>query len=169
MSAYRKIFNLVVPFIFGVIFALVVQTSSFYGSTIPEGYIKVQVEKIEIGNKSAVVILEAEDHSKVLPIYISREQAIAIDLALNRVTTPRPMTHELTVNILNRIGGKIEYVSVDKVVEGTYYARIIVNGREVDARPSDGIALALRSNAPIYVNSDLMEERGVVIEKVSRV
>lgn len=113
---------------------------------------------------SPVVVLRAED-GRVLPIYIGFAEAASIYSALNRYLPPRPMTHDLVVEIISKLNGKVEKVVIDDLIETTFYARIVVkqNDREIeiDARPSDSIAIALRIPCPIFVDPKVLDEAGL--------
>jgi len=112
---------------------------------------------------SPVVVLRAED-GRILPIYIGYAEAASIYSALNRFTPPRPMTHDLLVDIISKLDAKVEKVIIDDLVDNTFYARIIVRKNdkeiEIDARPSDSIAIALRVFCPIYVDPRILDEAG---------
>lgn len=113
---------------------------------------------------SPVVVLRAED-GRVLPIYIGFAEAASIYSALNRYLPPRPMTHDLLVDIVSKLSGKIEKVVIDDLIDTTFYARIILKQNdteiEIDARPSDGIAIALRIPCPIFVDPKVLDEAGL--------
>jgi bifunctional DNase/RNase len=113
-----------------------------------------------------IVILRDEVGQVFLPIWIGVFEANAIALRLENVETPRPMTHDLLRSALEQLGGHIEKVVISDLKENTFYARIHVsrNGDalEIDARPSDAIALALRTQAPIFVLSPVLEKAQAV-------
>jgi|Deesub1362B_J571_1020462.scaffolds.fasta_scaffold28849_1 hypothetical protein len=115
-----------------------------------------------------VVFLE-NDQEEVLPIYIGAAEAFSIQTALEKVPYPRPLTHDLLVNILEGLNSKIERVLIDDLSEGVFFARLIVrsNGNEFefDARPSDSIAIAVRTGAPVYVSDKVMETASVSKEE----
>lgn len=102
-----------------------------------------------------IVVLRDEEGAVFLPIWIGVFEANAIALRLENVETPRPMTHDLLRSALDKLGAHIEKVVISELRESTFYARIHVqrdgDAVEIDARPSDAIALALRSEAPIFV------------------
>lgn len=108
-----------------------------------------------------IVVLRDERGEVLLPIWIGVFEANAIALRLENVETPRPMTHDLLRSALEQLGGQIEKIVISELRESTFYARIHVqrNGDaiELDARPSDAIALALRSEAPIFVLAPVLE------------
>ncbi len=113
---------------------------------------------------SPVVLLRALDSGQVLPIWIGMAEARAISFELHGVELPRPMTHDLVTNLLATLGAKLEEVVVSDLRDGTYYGllKLRVNGeaepRWIDTRPSDGLALALRTDATIRVARKLIDE-----------
>lgn len=114
---------------------------------------------LDIASKSPVVILAAEDSDRVLPIWIGHFEAWAIAMELSQLKSKRPLSHDLMVSIVGELSGKITKVEVTELREQTFYARIYIETevgvKEIDARPSDSIALALKTGAPIFVNSEL--------------
>ncbi len=110
-----------------------------------------------------IVILNDEENKEVLPIWIGKFEANAICFILEGITPPRPMTHDLTKSILDTLDIKIISIVISNLKDNTYYAKIHLSshGSEVvvDSRPSDGIALALRASAPIFVSEDVLEKR----------
>lgn len=119
-----------------------------------------------------VVILRPTEHegpARLLPIWIGVQEANAIMLAVQGATTSRPMAYDLMVQLLEELGGAVVQVAVTRLEEGTYYAEVTLDtpaGRKViDARPSDSIALASRTNAPMFVAEEVMAEAGVLEEE----
>lgn len=112
---------------------------------------------------SPVVVLRAEN-GRVLPIYIGINEALSIYSALRGEIPPRPMTHDLMVDVIRKLNVKVEKVVIDDLIENTFYARIVLmqDDRviEIDARPSDSIALAVRMRVPIYVEEFVLNEAG---------
>ncbi|MGB3908377.1 MAG: bifunctional nuclease family protein [Methanomethylovorans sp.] len=112
-----------------------------------------------LGGTSPAVLLEDED-GLVLPIHIGQAEALSIDTVMRNETLPRPMTHDLLVSILERMEVEIDRVFIDEKIDNVYYARLVLNdGRrhmEFDARPSDCIAMALRTGARIMISEDLI-------------
>jgi bifunctional DNase/RNase len=108
-----------------------------------------------------IIILRDKDGQKVLPIWVGIFEANAIALQIENVATPRPMTHDLLKNIISDLEASVEKIVVCDLKENTFYAliHILVNGQivAVDARPSDAIALALRTKAPIFVEDSVIE------------
>jgi bifunctional DNase/RNase len=109
-----------------------------------------------------VVILRDDAETNLLPIWVGLFEANAIALQMEGVTTPRPMTHDLLKNVIEKIQGDVVRVVINALEENTFYAQIHlrVADREVlvDSRPSDAIALALRTNAPVFVEEEVLEK-----------
>ncbi len=110
-----------------------------------------------------ILLLKGLDGSNTLPIWIGKPEADSIALALGKVATPRPLTHDLVKNITDRLRVKITKIVVTEIIDNTYYALIYLNdGRKetlIDSRPSDAIAVALRANAPIFVEENIIGTR----------
>ncbi len=108
-----------------------------------------------------VVVLRAED-GRILPIYIGISEAVAIHSALKNEIPPRPMTHDLLVEVIRRLDARVERIVIDDLVDNTFYARLILRREdreiEIDARPSDSIAVAVRLGVPIYIDESVLDE-----------
>ena len=108
-----------------------------------------------------IIILRDKDGQRVLPIWVGVFEANAIALQIENVQTPRPMTHDLLKNIIDDLSAQVERIVVTELKENTFYALIHLrrNGHsiEVDARPSDAIALALRTRSPIFVEEAVIQ------------
>src|SRR5918992_1240834 len=115
--------------------------------------------------KQPIVLLNPADDDKSLPIWIGHAEAAAILMKLQGTTPPRPMTHDLLTEVVSELQGEVVKVTVTEMRENTYYARITiaVDGREleIDSRPSDAIALAVRCDAQIFASDDVIEESGI--------
>ncbi|EHO40102.1 bifunctional nuclease family protein [Caldithrix abyssi] len=115
------------------------------------------------------IILKEQDGDRALPIVIGEYEAQAIALALENLKPPRPITHDLAANILETLGVEMEQVIITELKDNTYYAIIKLNyaGQlfEIDSRPSDAIALALRLGTPIFVDEMVMEQASYVPEE----
>ena len=128
-----------------------------------EGQIQVEVQSVgfDPALNSPVVVLQNKEKTKAIPIWIGMPEAQAIYLQLEGKALPRPMTHDLMKNILEQVGVEFEKVVVSELKETTYYSHIhLVQGGkplEIDSRPSDAIALALRFHRPIYIAKNLFE------------
>jgi bifunctional DNase/RNase len=116
---------------------------------------------LDITTNSPVVTVKPVDSEKILPIWIGHYEAWAIGMEISGVVSKRPLTHDLIYATIKAMGGDVERVEITDLKEQTFYAKIhiSVNGDtvEVDARPSDSIALSLKAKAPIYVNEDLYD------------
>ena len=113
-------------------------------------------------SNSPIVVLKDDDEKFFLPIWVGIFEANAIALQLENVSTPRPMTHDLLKNVLGEVDAHVTRVVINDLRESTFFAQIRVNtaGRtlEIDARPSDAIALALRVEAPIFVAQTVLDQ-----------
>ncbi|MEE8328873.1 MAG: bifunctional nuclease family protein [Thermodesulfovibrionia bacterium] len=110
-----------------------------------------------------ILLLKEIDGNNMLPIWIGRPEADSIALAIGKIATPRPLTHDLIKNVLDGLNVKATRIVVTEVVDNTYYAVIYVkkNGEEVqvDSRPSDAIAVAIRIDCPIFVEKKIIESK----------
>ena len=118
--------------------------------------------------KQPIVLLKAVDTNKFLPIWIGHPEAAAILMKLQGASTPRPMTHDLVTDILGQLDAQVTRITVTELRENTFYAQVTVqmDGTEidVDSRPSDAIALAIRAEAPIYAADSVIEESAIEFE-----
>ena len=109
-----------------------------------------------------IIILRDDSNSEMLPIWVGKPEASAISFAMEGVSTPRPMTHDLMKTMLDTADAKVISVVVTDLKENTYYARVHLlyedSEYSIDARPSDAIALALRVKTPIFVNDDVIRK-----------
>ena len=122
----------------------------------------------DLVGKQPIVLLKTADGNKFLPIWIGHPEAAAILMKLQGATTPRPMTHDLVTEILGQLEATVVRIAVTELRDNTFYAQITVqmNGAEieVDSRPSDAIALAIRADAPIFAADDVIEESAIEFE-----
>ena len=118
--------------------------------------------------KQPIVLLKTVDGNRFLPIWIGHPEAAAILMKLQGATTPRPMTHDLVTEMLGELGAEVVRITVTELKENTFYASITVqqNGSEIeiDSRPSDAIALAVRAEAPIFAADRVIEESAIEFE-----
>ena len=109
-----------------------------------------------------IIILRDEDDKRSLPIWVGIFEANAIALQMEKITTPRPMTHDLLKNLLGELDAKVEKIVINDLKDNTFFARIhLLRGEtrwNVDSRPSDAIALALRVDAEIFVEEEVLEK-----------
>lgn len=111
-----------------------------------------------------ILLLKEINGSNTLPIWIGKPEADSIALALGKIVTPRPLTHDLIKNVVHGVKMKITKVVITEIVDNTYYAGIYIDkgdGLEIpiDSRPSDAIAVAIRINAPIFVDESVIEHK----------
>ncbi len=132
--------------------------------------IEVYVESIRMNmtDYKRVVMLKEKSSSRYLPIWIGHFEADAIAVHMQNVSVSRPLTHDLLKSIIGALGARVEAVIINELTDQTFYAKLVLdaNGRhvEVDSRPSDAIALAVRAKVPIYVEEAVLEQAGVVLE-----
>jgi hypothetical protein len=115
-------------------------------------------------NNAYALILKEVGGDRRLPIMIGAFEAQAIALELEGVIPPRPMTHDLIKNIIDSFNSSLSEVYINDLADGTFFAKLVFDGLgiEVDCRPSDAIAIAVRCNCPIYITSDIMEETSLM-------
>lgn len=110
-----------------------------------------------------ILLLKELDGSNTLPIWIGKPEADSIAIALGKVSTPRPLTHDLVRNVMDALDVKVSRVVVTQILDNTYYSLIYMSDgkREVpvDSRPSDAVAVALRTGAPIYVEEEVVKNK----------
>src|SRR6266581_7048101 len=122
----------------------------------------------DLVGKQPIVLLKTADGNKFLPIWIGHPEAAAILMKLQSQAAPRPMTHDLLSDMLEQLGAQIIRITVTELRENTFYAQITVQQDgteiEVDSRPSDAIALAIRAEAPIFAADRVIEESAIEFE-----
>jgi uncharacterized protein len=136
-----------------------------------DGFTRMSIYGINLDlfSSSPIVILKVEDENRYLPIWIGQPEARSILMKLQNQEFSRPLTHDLAVNLVAELGGSMEKVTVTELRDSTFFAVISVeiDGRtvEIDSRPSDAIALAVRAGAEIFAADDVIEEAAVVFEE----
>lgn len=125
--------------------------------------------RVSLMNYQRVVILKEKGSDRYLPIWIGPAEADSIAVKLQDVAVPRPLTHDLLNLVITTLGGSVTQILVSDLMNDTFYAKITIqlNGDsfEVDSRPSDAIALAVRVKAPIYVAEEVLTQAGVALDK----
>lgn len=120
--------------------------------------------RVELPTNQPIVLLRERDGSRHLPIWIGAAEATAIAYAQQGVTPPRPLTHDLLVNVVSALGHTIERVRIDRLDGGVFYATLVLSGGvEIDSRSSDAIALAIRVGAEVVAPDALLESAGITI------
>jgi bifunctional DNase/RNase len=132
--------------------------------------IEVVVESIRVNmaNYKRVVMLKEKESTRYLPIWIGHFEADAIAIPMQKVPINRPLTHDLLRSAIEELGARLEHVLIHDLADETFYAWLVINqdGRSinVDARPSDAIALAIRANVPIYVEEKVLDSAGMNVD-----
>ena len=125
--------------------------------------------RVEMPSNQPLVLLREVSGERYLPIWIGAVEATAIAFAQQGVVPPRPLTHDLMTDILNELGSSITRVTVTELRDNTFFALVTLrtdgSDIEIDSRPSDAIALAVRSNAPIFASDDLITESSIEFDE----
>ena len=131
---------------------------------------ELEIESIRVRQetKQRAVVLRVKESDLYLPIFIGHFEVEAIRLKLMDVEVPRPMTHDLFGSVIGNLGGSVQRIIVSELKNDTFFAKIVVdyngNSIEIDSRPSDALALAVRTNAPIFAEDDVVEQAGVNLD-----
>lgn len=135
--------------------------------------VKMSLEgvRIEVPSQKPIILLKEEDGNRYLPIWIGAFEASAIAMEISDIKTPRPMTHDLMTNILEILDCKIEKIEITQIKDNTFYAIIKMKNSdneklEIDSRPSDAIALAVRCDCEIYANEEVINSAGLEIQSI---
>ena len=125
--------------------------------------------RVSLMNHQRVVILKEKDAERYLPIWIGPAEADAIAVKLQDIAVPRPMTHDLLRDVIDALGASVNFIVVCDLRNDTFFAKIIlkVDGAdlEVDSRPSDAIALAVRVKVPIFVEEAVLDKAGILLDR----
>ena len=132
--------------------------------------LEMTIESIRVSmlNHQRVVILKEKDSERYLPIWIGPAEADAIAVKLQEYQVPRPLTHDLLGSVIKELGAAVNSIIVCDLRDDTFFAKIIlaIDGREleIDSRPSDAIALAIRTGTPVYATDEVLRQGGVPAE-----
>ena len=125
--------------------------------------------RVSLMNYQRVVILKEKGTSRYLPIWIGPAEADAIAVKLQNIELSRPLTHDLLQSVISNLGASVEYIVVSGLKEDTFYARLALSidgvKLDIDSRPSDALALAVRVGAPIYAEESVLEKAGIILEE----
>ena len=125
--------------------------------------------RVSLMNYQRVVLLKEKMAERYLPIWIGPAEADAIAVKLQGVTLPRPLTHDLLRSVIDALGARVNSIIVNDLKNDTFYAKVTldVDGgqMEIDSRPSDALALAVRVEAPIYVEETVLDKAGILLDK----
>ena len=133
--------------------------------------VEVMIDSIRVSlmSQHRVVILKDIDSDRYLPIWIGNSEADAITMTLQEMEVVRPMTHDLLKNVIVELGGDVDYIVISDLRNEVFYAKIVLdaNGKrlEIDSRPSDAIALAVRLHVPVYIEDAVMSKAAVQPEE----
>lgn len=127
--------------------------------------------RIELPSNTPIVLLREQEGKRYLPIWIGAAEATAIATAMEQVEPPRPLTHDLLVLVVEELGATVSRVVVSEMRDSVFYADLVLatDGEEttISARPSDSIALAVRTGAPVFADAAVLAEAGIEIEEES--
>ncbi|MCC6758476.1 MAG: bifunctional nuclease family protein [Candidatus Omnitrophica bacterium] len=130
--------------------------------------VQVELSKIIIDEKrqDQIIVLKEKNGDRQFPIVIGFLEASSIKMKLSNVETPRPLTHDLLLLAIESLGAKVEQLVIDKLVNSTFHAKIVLKTadgqlKSVDSRPSDGVALAVRAAAPIFVEEEILKKASI--------
>ena len=127
--------------------------------------VKVDAIRVNMMGSHRVIVLKDLDTNRYLPIWIGQPEADAITVHMTDAKVARPLTHDLIVSLVHDLGAQIRYVLVNELREETFFARIVIRSRDgkelnIDSRPSDAIAIAVRVGCSIYADDDIMAQHG---------
>ncbi|MEW5894554.1 MAG: bifunctional nuclease family protein [Candidatus Omnitrophota bacterium] len=131
--------------------------------------VRVELFKIIIDEKRAdqVIILKEKNGERQFPIMIGLIEASSIKMKLSGIELPRPLTHDLLMSTITAMESVLDHIMIDALIQDTFHAKLVIKNKEgqliqVDARPSDSIALAVRARAPIFVDEHVLEQAAIV-------
>jgi uncharacterized protein len=135
--------------------------------------IKVQLEgvRMEYPSQKPIILLKEVEGERFLPIWVGAFEASAISLELVDFKTPRPMTHDLIISMIKELGAKVDFIAITDIINDTFYATLnLIDITEqnipIDLRPSDAIAIAVRSKCPIFASKFVLENAGLRISSI---
>ena len=129
--------------------------------------VEVELSKIIIDEKrqDQIIVLKEKKGDRQFPIVIGFLEASSIKMRLAAIKTPRPMTHDLMVNAIKELGGKVQSLIIDKMVNSTFHAKLEIktgsDQKMLDCRPSDGVAIAVRVKVPIFVDEEVLKKTAI--------
>lgn len=135
------------------------------------GLVRVTIDSVRVSlmSQQRIVILKDTESDRYLPIWIGPCEADAITVELQEVEVPRPLTHDLLKLVIEEMGAEVAHILVSDLRDDVFHARVVLNANgkemEVDSRPSDAIALAVRAQAPIFVDESVMDKAGIEPEE----
>jgi hypothetical protein len=131
--------------------------------------LKLETIQMSLVSPNRIVVLKEVGVERYLPIWIGPCESESIQVCVNEIKTPRPLTHDLIIQLIDVLGAELRYILINDLIDNTFHARLmlVVNGKEyeLDSRSSDAIALAVRADAPIFVAEHVMDTASVVPER----
>ena len=133
--------------------------------------LEMTVDSIRVSpmNYQRVVILKEKESDRYLPIWIGPAEADAIAVKLQDLSVPRPLTHDLLATVIDSMGGTIDHILVNDLQNDTFFAKISIKtneeSKEIDCRPSDAVALAVRAKVPIFAEEAVLDKAGILLDK----
>ncbi len=125
--------------------------------------------RVSVMNHQRVVVLKENKSDRYLPIWIGPAEADAIAIKLQGVSVPRPLTHDLLYSVINALGAKVNFIVVSDLQNDTFFAKINITSSggnmEIDSRPSDAIAIAVRAESPIYAEESVLDKAGIILDR----
>jgi bifunctional DNase/RNase len=135
--------------------------------------IEMVIDSIRTGmmNYPRTLVLREKDGARYLPICVGTAEADAIAVKTQQVETPRPLTHEFMSSVIDALGADLESANIDKLENSTFYARIVLRAdkerKEIDCRPSDALAVAVRRGAPIFADEEVLNKASISVDEVT--
>ena len=128
--------------------------------------IECQIDSVRVSltNQDRIIVLKDKENERYLPVWIGIFEAEAITIALQNIAVARPLTHDLFLKLMEQLGAKLLRIEISSLISGTYFANLVVETDKIlyiDCRPSDALALVVRSGVPIYIDEDILEEAAI--------
>jgi uncharacterized protein len=126
-------------------------------------FVEMELKQIlRSADMAAIVLCEKREPHREFPVYIDQIQAQALEFAVNGVKTPRPLTHDLVLNVIDGLGGKLRRVIIDRIENATFYGKLDIEQSDhsstwIDVRPSDAVVVGSKKMAPIFVDEDVLQ------------
>ena len=133
--------------------------------------VEAEIWTIARTDQGNAVLVRPTGSDTAVPIFIGQLEAQSILIGMGNVPMPRPLTHDLFLSVMHKVGLSIERIEITELKEGTFFAQLILHqqgkSQTIDARPSDSIALAVREKCPIFIDEDVVEEAGIPVSTIT--
>ena len=128
--------------------------------------IECQIDSVRVSltNQDRIIVLKDKDNERYLPVWIGMFEAESITIALQNIAVARPLTHDLSLSLIEKLGAKLIRVEINSLLNGTYFANLVLQTDKlifIDCRPSDALALVVRSGVPVFVDEEILEEAAI--------